>query len=59
MGAERGEYKGNPMIILKDGEDDKYPFSFGLTKAKKILANIDEIKAFVEENDRPEEGEEG
>lgn len=47
---ERGEYKGNPIIIIKRNEDDKYPFSFGLAKAKLILENIEEIKKFVEEN---------
>jgi len=47
---ERGEYKGKPLIIIKRSEDDKYPFSFGLSKAKLILENIEEIKKFVEEN---------
>ncbi len=47
---ERGEYKGKPLIIIKRNEDDKYPFSFGVSKAKLILDNIEEIKKFVEEN---------
>ena len=47
---ERGEYKGKPLLILKRSEDDKYPFSFGVSKAKLILDNIEEIKKFVEEN---------
>jgi len=47
---ERSEYKGKPLIIIKKSEDDKYPFSFGLSKAKLILDNIEEIKKFVEEN---------
>lgn len=47
---ERGEYKGKPLMIIKRSEDDKYPFSFGLSKAKLILENIEEIKKFVEEN---------
>lgn len=46
---ERGEYNGKPLIIIKRSEDDKYPFSFGLSKAKLILDNIEEIKKFVEE----------
>lgn len=50
MVTEVGEYKGNKTITLRDGENDKYPFSFGVRKAKKILENIDDIKAFVEEN---------
>ncbi len=47
---ERSEYKGKPLIVIKRSEDDKYPFSFGVTKAKLILENIEEIKKFVEEN---------
>lgn len=47
---ERSEYKGKPLIVIKRNEDDKYPFSFGVTKAKLILDNIEEIKKFVEEN---------
>ena len=47
---ERGEYKGKPLIVIKRSEDDKYPFSFGLSKARLILENIEEIKKFVEEN---------
>lgn len=52
MIIEKSEYKGNPMLVLKRNEDDKFPFSFGLTKAKMILESIEEIKAFVEENDK-------
>lgn len=48
--VERGEYKGKPLIIIKRNEEDKYPFSFGLSKARLILDNIEEIKKFVAEN---------
>jgi hypothetical protein len=47
---EKSEYKGKPILILKRDEDDKFPFSFGLAKARLILENIEEIKKFVEEN---------
>jgi hypothetical protein len=47
--VERSEFKGNPIIILKRDEYDKYPLSFGLSKAKLIVENIDEIRKFVEE----------
>ena len=47
---EKSEYKGKPIIVIKRDEEDKYPFSFGLSKAKLILENIEEIKKFVEEN---------
>lgn len=47
---ERSEFKGKPVLILKRSEDDQYPFSFGLSKAKLIIENIEEIKKFVDEN---------
>ncbi len=50
MIAERSEYKGKPILVLKRSEDEKFPFSFGLSKAKMILENIEEIKKFVDEN---------
>ncbi len=50
--VEKTEYKGRPMLTLKSGDDDKFPFSFGLTKAKKILEAIEDIKKFVAENDK-------
>ena len=46
-----GEFKGNKMIKLATDENDKYPFSFGVRKAKIILANIEDIKKFVEQYD--------
>jgi len=53
MATKIGEYKGHKMLSLfeegKEG-DDKYPFSFGIKKAKLILENIEDIKKFVEEN---------
>ncbi len=50
--VERGEFKGKPILILKRNEDDKFGFSFGLTKARLILDGIEEIKKFVEENNK-------
>lgn len=47
---ERSEYKGKPLLVIKRSEDDKFPFSFGVAKAKLIVENIEEIKKFVEEN---------
>ena len=49
---EKSEYKGKPIIVLKRNEEDKYPFSFGIAKAKLIMENLDEIKKFIEENDK-------
>ena len=52
MIVERTEFKGNPVLVIKRSEDDKFPFSFGVSKAKLIIENIDEIKKFVEENSK-------
>lgn len=46
--VETGEFKGNKTISLI--KDDKRVFSCGIKKAQAILANIEAIKAFVEEN---------
>lgn len=48
--VERSEYKGKPILVIKRNEEDKYPFSFGLSKAKLILENLEEIKKFAEED---------
>jgi len=50
--VERSEFKGKPILVIKRDEEDKYPFSFGISKAKMILENIEEIKKFVEENNQ-------
>lgn len=47
---EKTEYRGKPVIILKRSQEDRFPFSFGVSKARLILDNIDEIKKFVEQN---------
>lgn len=44
--AEIQEYKGNKVLNLNP--ESKFPFSFGLAKAKLLLENIDVIKKFVE-----------
>lgn len=50
--VSESEFKGNVMIVIKNGEEDKYPFQFGLKKAKLVLENIEEIKKFVEKYDK-------
>jgi hypothetical protein len=50
--VERSEFKGKPVLIMRRTEDDKYPFTFGMSKAKLILENLEEIKRFVEENSK-------
>lgn len=49
--ATRGEFKGKTTLVLSSGEDDKYPFTFGLSKAQKILAAYEEIRKFVQEEE--------
>ena len=51
---ERSEFKGKPVIIIRRTEDDKYPFTFGMSKARLILENLEEIKRFVEDNSKEE-----
>ena len=48
--VERSEYNGKPILVLRRSEDDKFPFSFGINKAKLIMENLEEIKKFVVEN---------
>ena len=50
--VEESEYKGNAMIVLKNDEEDKFPFQFGVKKAKLVVENIEAIKAFVAKNDK-------
>jgi hypothetical protein len=54
---EESEYEDrtgaiHPVVVLKNTPDTKYPFSFGVEKAKMILEHIEEIKQFVAINDR-------
>jgi hypothetical protein len=41
------EFKGNAMIVLKRSEEDRFPFQFGLSKAKLMLEAVDQIRAWV------------
>jgi ClpP class serine protease len=52
--VEEGEYKGSPMLVLKNTEEDRWPFQFGLKKAKLIMEHIEEIKQFVQKHDKTE-----
>jgi hypothetical protein len=45
--VEESEYKGNPMIVLRRNPEDRYPFQFGLSKAKLVLDAVEEIRAWV------------
>jgi hypothetical protein len=45
-----GEYKGNPVITLPAGP--RGGFTFGLTKARAIVQYLDDIKAFIANNEK-------
>ncbi|MBN2831447.1 MAG: hypothetical protein JXL82_04150 [Candidatus Omnitrophica bacterium] len=49
--VERSEFKGKPVLVIKRDENGQYPFSFGLSKAKLILDNLEEIRSFVQESE--------
>jgi len=51
-----GEYKGNPTITLTNTPEDKYPFTFGVNKARLLLANLEAVKQFVADNEKKETG---
>lgn len=50
--VSESEFKGNPMIVIKNNEDDQYPFQFGVKKAKLVMENLDEIKKFIDKYDK-------
>ena len=56
--ATVGEYKGNTIITLPVAGSTRYPFTFGINKAKAVLEYLDDIKKFVEEHDKKEEEKE-
>ncbi|HNR68634.1 MAG TPA: hypothetical protein PKN04_11930 [bacterium] len=49
-----GEFKGNPVITLNP--NSRFPFSFGLAKAKLILQYLPEIRRFIEDHDKSSQG---
>lgn len=49
--VEESEYKGNPMIVLRRTQEDRYPFQFGLSKAKLIVDAFEDIKKWVEKQE--------
>lgn len=52
--AIESEYQGKPTLTLKWRMDSEHPFSFGVTKARLILAMLEEIKEFAAKY--PDEG---
>ena len=54
---ERGEYNGKPTVSIRRDtvEQDRYPFSFGVGKAKLLLQALaqepDFLEKFVKESE--------
>lgn len=42
---------GREFTLLVLNPDGKFPFSFGIHKAKLILENLDKIQSFVSDNE--------
>lgn len=50
--VEESEYKGNPVLVLKNTAEDRFPFSFGVKKAKLVLEHIEDVKKFVAKHEQ-------
>lgn len=48
---EIAEFKGNKVIKLKRDENDKFPFTFGKSKAKLIIENFEVIRELAEDKE--------
>jgi len=46
-----GEYKGNKTISLYRDDEDRFPFTFGVAKAKLIKEAIDKVLDFADQAD--------
>ena len=51
---EISTFKNKPILRLKKTDDDKFPFTFGVNKAKLILANLPAIEEFVDKHEKLE-----
>ena len=40
-------FKGNAMVVLKRDPEDKYPFQFGISKAKLVVDLAKNIEAWI------------
>ena len=50
--VEITDFKGKPVLVLRRSEGDRFPFAFGLGKARLILEHLEEIKKFVQDNSK-------
>jgi hypothetical protein len=47
-----GDYRGNAMMIIRQSPQDKFPFQFGVKKARLIVEHLEEIKRFLVKHDQ-------
>lgn len=57
--VKHSEYKGRPIISIARDDEDRFPFQFGLAKAKLVLDNLGAVRKFVEKYDSSEEESNG
>lgn len=50
--VRESEYNGKPLFEIARDEKDNFGFKFGVKKARMILDHLNEIRTFVEKNDR-------
>jgi len=50
--VQESEYQGNPLLVLMPYPQSKFSFKFGVQKARLILSHIEEIRHFVEKNEK-------
>lgn len=50
--SESSTFANKPILVITVEGESKSIISFGLKKAKAILASVEEIKKFVEENEK-------
>ena len=54
MPVETTEYRGKKCLVLTRKKEDKFPFTFGIAKARLIVKHIDAIRDYVDEIGREE-----
>lgn len=55
MIIERTEFEKDgkkfPMLSMRRKQEDRYPFTFGVGKARMIVEALEEIKQFIVDNE--------
>ncbi|MFA5975413.1 MAG: hypothetical protein WC859_04525 [Elusimicrobiota bacterium] len=46
------EFKGNAMLVIRNSSADKFPFQFGLRKARLVLDHIEDIRKFITKHEQ-------